>query len=650
MIPYVTNRGGPLIGIEALALQGIPADELLLTRETEDQLADLAGNAMSSTVVGVCLVSALILASDLFEEQEPQQVDADDQAKAEVVDAALSAVGRRVEAHITGQDRLTEYPLNLAISEKMSIRAILKQAAQSARYCLCEGPTGTSGAATLLCDECGHTRCNDCSPKPIHQYSPHPYSASRIAARDFGKTLKGVLPMRLTVSGLSKARLNATRESSAATISDSDWKLWSNAIVDGLKDTEFHFRGLDRKHHWIATFVAPKAYLRLSIHENKAVWLLFISAPTSDNANSRRRTLLKQPVARLEIDPEHSDLLSGPWALYLPASEKVKISITGVGETTPAWEARLGIQTLPLQNEAGKDVDKVAWQDKKQWTGLKVQVDSAALDVDINGTYNLQKDCGTAMENLHIRPATDTSPRVSLFLDPVRVGFAYDDSFVFALDHERLDFEVERVTLATLDPRWRPTDVEGAKQISAEIRGRWESIADLKLQVVEETSNIQPLSAATFASPAVQLNVDMGEHSCQSANAVLVCRVPLPHAEAEQLWTSVRDTWGEIELQHKGKQAFDALAWITERLPALTTLERWTDVVAPELPPDAETCCQQCAPVPPELSWIIKQTRLVPVEDVVQAGEYERVSSLVLFDASTLSSLIRPRAPPGPQA
>lgn len=46
MIPYLASRGGPIVGVEALALQGLPIDELLLTRENTDQLADLAGNAM----------------------------------------------------------------------------------------------------------------------------------------------------------------------------------------------------------------------------------------------------------------------------------------------------------------------------------------------------------------------------------------------------------------------------------------------------------------------------------------------------------------------------------------------------------------------------------------------------------------------------
>jgi hypothetical protein len=61
MVPFVTNRGGPLVGIEALSLQGIPVDDLLLTRESEGQMSDLAGNAMTTTVVGACMLSALLL-------------------------------------------------------------------------------------------------------------------------------------------------------------------------------------------------------------------------------------------------------------------------------------------------------------------------------------------------------------------------------------------------------------------------------------------------------------------------------------------------------------------------------------------------------------------------------------------------------------
>ena len=55
----MTSRGGPLVGEELLMLQGIPAADLILTRESEANLKDLAGNAMTTTVVGACILAAI---------------------------------------------------------------------------------------------------------------------------------------------------------------------------------------------------------------------------------------------------------------------------------------------------------------------------------------------------------------------------------------------------------------------------------------------------------------------------------------------------------------------------------------------------------------------------------------------------------------
>ncbi len=66
MIPYITSRGEPMVGLEALSMQGLSVDKLLLSRETEDQLADLAGNAMSTTVVGSCILAALVCGRKLL--------------------------------------------------------------------------------------------------------------------------------------------------------------------------------------------------------------------------------------------------------------------------------------------------------------------------------------------------------------------------------------------------------------------------------------------------------------------------------------------------------------------------------------------------------------------------------------------------------
>jgi len=65
-------------------MQGLPIDELLLTRESEDNLRDLAGNAMSSTVVGACVIAALIVGTNYIErgsEEEKERMDVDEESR-----------------------------------------------------------------------------------------------------------------------------------------------------------------------------------------------------------------------------------------------------------------------------------------------------------------------------------------------------------------------------------------------------------------------------------------------------------------------------------------------------------------------------------------------------------------------------------------
>lgn len=626
MIPYVTNRGGPLIGIEALALQGIPANELLLTRETEDQLADLAGNAMSSTVVGTCMVAAIILATDYFDgvgQANTGQADAQaGKADAHVVDAAIAELGDSVLNKVIGQDSLVAHDLDLVKIAKIPAKTIMDEAAKSSRYCLCEGPTGTA-QATLICRACRHTRCTTCSNRPLHEYEPHPHSDERIDPRTFGSRLKSVLPMRVTVDGLTRNMLDQVKQGCFGALDAHRYSTWSDLAVASCQDTEFHFKSLDRKHQWHALYESQFARLDLTIDKDKAVWLLFAKVPATDNVNALRRQMAVQPIARMVVSPKADNLLRGQWAIQLPTLDVAKLDIKGKGELVPAWEAKIGLQQMTEQDLKGRMVDSVRWQDKQQWSEIEIsyssQTGEPTLDVDIAGTYRLHPNCGTAMDSLHIKQG---SPDVSFFLDPVRVGFAANDAFVFALDHERLDYEQQRVVTAALDPVWRPMSTTALLTVNANISGTWVDTSAVSVSPLETS-----IGQATYAIPSQAPTVKAGPDACLHAEALLVCQVPLPHADGEPLWDSVKGVWGEIELQHKGKQAFDALAWITERLPPLESLKEWAQVPLGNLTAgDGTTCCDRCAPSPPELSWMMRQNRLVPVEDVVQAGKYERVS------------------------
>ncbi len=56
---FVPNKGRPLLGCEKLLVQGLPYFRLVLGNESEVQLGDLAGNAMSVTVVSACMLAAI---------------------------------------------------------------------------------------------------------------------------------------------------------------------------------------------------------------------------------------------------------------------------------------------------------------------------------------------------------------------------------------------------------------------------------------------------------------------------------------------------------------------------------------------------------------------------------------------------------------
>lgn len=66
---------------------------------------------------------------------------------------------------------------------------------------------------------------------------------------------------------------------------------------------------------------------------------------------------------------------------------------------------------------------------------------------------------------------------------------------------------------------------------------------------------------------------------------------------------------------------FKALAWLTERIKNVD--DRFVNWQVLESPP-IDHNCERCAPTPPEVKWALVKNKPVAMEDVVQAGEYER--------------------------
>ncbi|KAH7106183.1 hypothetical protein BKA62DRAFT_689117 [Auriculariales sp. MPI-PUGE-AT-0066] len=609
MIPFVTNRGGPITGLEALSLQGIPINEILFTRETEDQLADLAGNAMSTTVVGSVIIAALILSRDLVAarkdvpqgDEDEQMADADAMAVDEAISPAVLA------SRITGQDQLSGRTLDLSQTKPVDLAGLLAKSHSSRRLCTCEGRVNMTTNALSECLDCGATSCSACGGRPEHNYKKidllqHP----RLAPADFEKELREALPMRLALTGFknaveaAEAAIQAARDTDTAF--NSRFEPWRKALL----------RAATRQQVWTAIFLSPTARLELVLHHSQPEWVLYGFPEATVPANSIVRKVLAYPIARFRCG---SSLFEGAWELALPRNTAVPLQIEGVGEL------------LGLQLEGFKDT--------KVHSKLKISTvaDSAtALDRDVSGTYQLYDKCGTANGSLfkRVEGGLPGDPDLFFFLDPTRTDGNENDCFVFSRTHRRYEFGETRPIVAKMAPKyqtkaiageekpkriqlpgWRPSDKQGVQDDDCLVNCQW-----IRADAVSMKPSAS--SSAHVALPSKALDASNSSTACESARAVLICRVPLNGTPSSD--------WGvgefkDVDPIHE-RNVYQNLSWCLNRVSQLDEHpSSWIPVQSVD---GVQHSCERCAPVAPHVSWVKVKNKMKGLEDPGQAGEYEQ--------------------------
>ena len=476
-----------MVGLEALSLQGLPIDELLLTRETEDNIADLAGNAMSSTVVGTCMMAALILGKDMLDVDNEEGMEVDQPAPSKAED---------VGSHIKGEGQLAKKPLDLSTTTSCSLSEFLALAERSARLCECEGRRGVTTRMIRRCVDCGSTSCEKCGGRPEHNPQELRFGTDvpdRVHPSEFEKFFTSTFPMCLGLSGVKKSRLDNLWEK-LGTNDDGEedfWPEWRDAVIEAT-NSEFRFVELKRQEVWTAVYRSSMGSLELALHPKQPEWRLFARAKDSESANSElRRVLEGTAVARLICKRDTSGvakpgagLLEGQWEFALPHRTDLKLTIVGVeseDEETrpsfiPSWEAKLGLQAEELK-------------DRRVYSQLRISVDdSSVLERDIAGIYTLFDRCGTANSGLHKKDPTQDEvdlPPLYFFLDPLRCADPAEDPYIFSISKSRYEFGEIRPITCTLDPKWRQIiAVEGKNPVvDAHVPSIWSKFKEVALQV-----------------------------------------------------------------------------------------------------------------------------------------------------------------------
>ncbi|PPQ98930.1 hypothetical protein CVT24_003557 [Panaeolus cyanescens] len=623
MIPYITNRGGPMVGLEALSMQGLPVDKLLLTRESEDQLADLAGNAMSTTVVGACILAALVSGKKLLKsggdsETYEDKYGGDAHNALDAMDVETSLNAEVAPSQVVGEEHLTKQPLDLSNSNEVPLSEILSEAEKSKRLCSCEGRDEVTTRQLFLCDDCGSSFCKKCGGRPEH--SPTEIDVAthvRLHPAEFAKKLKSTLPMCISFNEVTQSLLDSLKEDESLDIPSKRWTTWRDAVLR-VAASELRFVELRRQDIWMAIYQSPFGKLELALHPQQPEWRLYAEPDPEEPANAEIRKLLQSPVGRFACG---KGLLDGKWFFAFPCLSNIGITIEGVGELVPSWEARLGLTGEEFKN-------------KLVYSEIQVVVspsDIPELQRDISGKYVLLDKCGTANGALHKRAENDEKdnlPPLFMLFDPHRTDDS-EDCFVFTISTRRIEYQECRPIVCKLDSSWRQSSKEGKEQVICHLPFKWVHAPAVQLQMSRNTS-------AMFGTPGKVLDIATDSNACQNAYALLTCQVSLK-GDAGKEWP--KDVWKEVDKIHE-RGTFRALAWLLERIRHVDDrFKSWQSI---EL--SNHDNCERCAPTPPQLRWVQANKKIVAIEDSLQAGAYERrlkrrpspfVTQLRLVDGKT---------------
>lgn len=624
-IPFSTVEGRRIAGREALILQGLPVEQLDLSRLSQSRLRDLAGNAMTSTVVGAVMFAGLVQFSQLFSPRINVRTD----VWANVISEILRPIDKQ-----TLLTRKTSNPFSYI---PISANRIKVEAEKTVRICFCEGVHGFTKAALLKCEICNHTACEDCGKNPKHNYSKFtiPERKDPIA---FERLLKRSIPkmLRFTKSdcGTFYSLLHGD--------STETWRLVIGNIRKAISDTVY-LRNIRRAEYWEAIFDSAHAKLQLKISPQSVEWLAYAQVSSQVPGNSPDRLYLAEhPFARMR--PINGDICQGVWEFWLPQLENIPatVSVPEDASLIPSFHSTRGLDC------AGNS---------RVWNAYCVRFDNSAdiryVEHNIQGRYQSSQVCGQAFNSLHVKRSQDgLRTPIFLYLDhKLRTGDPSKHAYVFTLDKTRLrQGEYRPHILAQLPCTWRPPMVYGlpinglevvskpAERVTLQVDGRFIPFLSLSFNFSVEQS-IEYGHAPVFASNNYESQrCDGRDVFFKACNGFGM--------EVDDIWA--RDKWIVID----GAKEFDFKAnfgWMIDQGLHTDghsrTEESWKDKLKVA---DASNC-ETCAPTPPPLLWTsVKRgltERVTAVEDPEMAARFERLqkcrpSALITFLHISTSGIV----------
>jgi SNF2 family DNA or RNA helicase len=613
-------------------LQGIPVDDLLLTKETEDNLKDLAGNAMSTTVVGACALCALLVGQDALSTNDEVLPDSSSETLPSLVPRPLEAWSEiRVSRQFGLYEELSVGTFtDLEGEPKYLWESFLLDASWSAKMCVSETEDEVLPLEMIAeCIACGHTSSKS-NAYPPRKYEEHEYGdvtscLKRVDPVVFRRRLLNVIPMRVSIMGMEVDDLN--RPTSINPDLWGDWKdsVRSALVTDTSHPVEFRFTELKRSHEWTAMYESQSmARLEVKISKRGVVWLLFAKPPTRQ---CLLRKILDRPIARLLVSPFLDGTFSisaGKWQVCIPLTQIINVTIAGVGEQLPSWRSRLGL--------------KGAFENEIQYETLRITLDSSdsteilELKTKVDGDYKLLPKCGGACGSLRrkIPESGDDDDEFYFYLASNRSTLACDDPYVISHNFHRTDYKEYRDICLELDRSYSPLFFDSGNSaatnrstVAGSSYGCWLTVQNAMIS--ENHSN-----NAVVRCPLQSLNLRMSNDGWKSCPELLFATFPIN--KDDDIVTKCLNLGGAVEVNlSKSTRVLKHVAFALSKwtLPNLFDNKDWL-MLSDEGTQEnfALLRSKECAPVKPQIKWTLirkgNRASYIPLEDVKQASIYER--------------------------
>ena len=346
---FLPHAGRPLLGCEKLLLQGIPYFRLLLGNETEVQLGDMAGNAMSLSVVNATMMAAIM--------SKQLRRDHIASANTDIMDT-LKAVNKTTDKSSLKSDSMTKFEGETTDTETLfaELSSLSKEAADSSIKCTCETSGKTSSSENFLrCRDCSMSCCRDCvHTKQGYQVGSHDINelilTNEVHAHEkFETKLRSIMPANLILSQDGINEISAVGK--------------DKHRVAGLSEFMFSLHRMKREQNkWVIVYYAREGGIGEAVGEFKitigevesrsqAATILGVQGELTSFFPAKKDPLVYgriRPCARLRLLEGESKMT---W-LVKETESSTFLSIVGSG-TTPSFRVQVG-----LTDEAEKAMTK----------------------------------------------------------------------------------------------------------------------------------------------------------------------------------------------------------------------------------------------------------------------------------------------------